>query len=42
MKSLIVALAAALSLSAAAATANADTITIHGVWDQIWAEKQGK
>jgi hypothetical protein len=42
MKSLIVALAAALSLSALTATAHADDITIHGVWDKIWAEKKGK
>jgi uncharacterized membrane protein len=42
MKSIIVALAAALSLSAAASTASADTITVHGVWDKIWAEKHGK
>ncbi len=42
MKSIIVALAAALSLSAVTATAHADTITVNGMWDQIWADKKGK
>ncbi len=42
MKSLIAATVAALTMSAALSTAQADTITVHGVWDKIWAEKSGK
>ena len=42
MKTLVLAAAAALSLTALTATANADTFTVHGIWDKIWADKNGK
>lgn len=42
MKTFIAAALAVLSLSAVVSTAHADTITVHGVWDKIWAEKNGK
>ena len=42
MKTIIAAALAALSLSAVVSTAHADTFTVHGVWDQISAEKMGK
>lgn len=40
MKSIATALAAFVALTAVATAANADTITLHGVWDKIWAEKK--
>lgn len=42
MKLIIAATVAALTMSAALATAKADPITVHGVWDKIWAEKGRK
>lgn len=42
MKTFVIAAAAVLSLTALTATANADTFTVHGIWDQYWADKSGK